>query len=253
MKQVPKSREFLLFALAHLHARGCQVSNEILTLLKGGFADGANARWRTLHELNIVAMFLAKHGEEAARRFVTHAKVESYRQSVVYQKHHETLGFEAPDPGELKRIEQDYGDAVAEFGRDFGKEYGWAAPALGKQRPSFRGIEENVQQDHYRPLYKSACVNVHASPKRIGFSLGWVGLNVLPAGPSNMGLADPGMGTAISLSQLTNSLLVQHATIERICTMRALQALVERSKTAFMSVHARLPQYQQEDQGQSPD
>jgi hypothetical protein len=37
--------------LSRLHARSCQVSKEIFTLLKCGFADGAHARWRTLHEL----------------------------------------------------------------------------------------------------------------------------------------------------------------------------------------------------------
>jgi len=41
--------DIILHVLTRLHARGCQVSSEILTLLRGGFADGAHARWRTLH------------------------------------------------------------------------------------------------------------------------------------------------------------------------------------------------------------
>jgi Family of unknown function (DUF5677) len=37
--------------LIKLHARSCQVAEEILCLLRNGFADGAIARWRTFHEI----------------------------------------------------------------------------------------------------------------------------------------------------------------------------------------------------------
>jgi hypothetical protein len=40
----------LIEVLTRLHARACQVVDEILVLLSAGFADGAMARWRTLHE-----------------------------------------------------------------------------------------------------------------------------------------------------------------------------------------------------------
>jgi len=39
--------------LSRSHARSCQVALEILTLLQNGFADGAHARWRTLHEIAV--------------------------------------------------------------------------------------------------------------------------------------------------------------------------------------------------------
>ena len=42
---IPSNKDDMVFyALRGLHARGCQVSSEILTLLRGGFADGAHAR-----------------------------------------------------------------------------------------------------------------------------------------------------------------------------------------------------------------
>jgi hypothetical protein len=34
-----------------LHVRACQVTGEIIVLLENGYADGAMARWRTLHEI----------------------------------------------------------------------------------------------------------------------------------------------------------------------------------------------------------
>ncbi len=50
--------------LIRLHVRACQVVLEIITLLENGLADGAMARWRTLHEITTVAMLIHKHGED---------------------------------------------------------------------------------------------------------------------------------------------------------------------------------------------
>jgi hypothetical protein len=69
----------LVFDLVvRLHARACQISQEILCLMKSGFADAAHARWRALHEVNVTAMFIAKHGQECAERFYFHDVVDSY-------------------------------------------------------------------------------------------------------------------------------------------------------------------------------
>jgi len=53
--------------LARLYGRACQIGRKIELLLSNGFADGAEARWRTLHELTVVACFIYKHGEETAK------------------------------------------------------------------------------------------------------------------------------------------------------------------------------------------
>ena len=39
--------------LTLLHARSCQVTREIVALIEAGYADGAMARWRTLHEISV--------------------------------------------------------------------------------------------------------------------------------------------------------------------------------------------------------
>lgn len=46
--------------LVRLHARACQISYEVLALVRSGFADGAMARWRTLHELSVLAFSFHK-------------------------------------------------------------------------------------------------------------------------------------------------------------------------------------------------
>src|SRR6185503_264527 len=57
-----KENDLVFEVLARLHARSCQIGSEVLVLLRSGFPDGAHARWRTLHEIAVISMFIAKHG-----------------------------------------------------------------------------------------------------------------------------------------------------------------------------------------------
>lgn len=72
-----------------LHVRACQVTSEIIVLLENGYADGAMARWRTLHEITIVAAVITKFGEELAERYVYYQIVESFGALKAYERNHE--------------------------------------------------------------------------------------------------------------------------------------------------------------------
>lgn len=63
--QAQKNLDYKFEALAQLQPRAVLVSREILCLLKGGFPDGALARWRSLHELTVTAIFIAKQDQTA--------------------------------------------------------------------------------------------------------------------------------------------------------------------------------------------
>ncbi len=41
----------LLGVLMRQHANACRITGEIILMLKGGYPDGAIARWRTLFEI----------------------------------------------------------------------------------------------------------------------------------------------------------------------------------------------------------
>jgi Family of unknown function (DUF5677) len=78
-----------------LHGRACQLSLEILTLLKNGWSDSALARWRTLHEIVVTAIFIAKNGRDTAERYISHINITSYNEAKKYNENCIALGFEA--------------------------------------------------------------------------------------------------------------------------------------------------------------
>jgi hypothetical protein len=138
------SRKHLIDVLSRSHARACQIAEEIVCLLEGGFADGAMARWRTLHEVAVVATFVAAHGEDLAERYVLYQAVESKRAADDYQRCQERLGYEPLADSEIKAVQSAYDAVVARFGQDFRKgDYGWVGHQLGMSKPTFFGACEN--------------------------------------------------------------------------------------------------------------
>ena len=71
-QQAAGENDYLFEAIVRLHCRACGVSQEVLHLLRGGFAAAAHARWRTLHEVTVVATFLLDAGKDCAERYLLH-------------------------------------------------------------------------------------------------------------------------------------------------------------------------------------
>jgi Family of unknown function (DUF5677) len=92
--------------LTRLHARACQISDEVLWMLAGGFADGAMARWRTLHEVAVVLLLIASGPEELAERYKLHEIVESRRAALEYEKCQQRLGYEPIELKDLQELER---------------------------------------------------------------------------------------------------------------------------------------------------
>jgi hypothetical protein len=223
--------------LIRLHARACQIANEILTLLRAGYADGAHARWRTLHEISVVASFVKEQGSDTAERYLLHQQVESYKAALQQRKYAVRLKQASMTEQEISFLKALHDNLILRYGKEYKNSYGWAAHALGKSDPNFSDIEEAVDLDHIRPYYKLASHNVHANPKGILFRLGNNKVNVLLTGASSLGLADPGQGTSISLSQITISLLFTEVNIDRMVVGQMLLRLTNRINRAFTKAH----------------
>ena len=238
-KQLPGPNPFTVEIQTRLHARACQIAREVLTLLASGFAEGAIARWRALHELTIVSLFIGLD-EALAERYRLHEVVESRRVALEYKKHTDRLGLDPLTDAELKDLEANVAALKMRFGPDYLQPYGWAAEKLqmlGK-RVTFAQIEAAADLGHFRPYYRLASHSVHADPKGAFFRLGLLEQSqVLLAGPSTFGLAEAGQDTAISLGQITSGLGTLDPTLDHLVAMKIVLALVDRTQRSFVRIH----------------
>ncbi len=235
-----KENRHLIAVLTRLHARACQVAHEILTLLKDGFADGAMARWRTLHEIAVVAMFVRDRGDAMAERYLLHDRVESYKAMLLYQKHARRLGLKRMPARKMRIVTASFNAMIAKFGKPFGSEFGWASETP-TERPNFSEIEAKITVDHWRPYYKLASHNVHANPKGILFKMGLAPeRDLLLTGPSNYGLADPGQNTALTLNQVSAALGSVAPTLDTNVFLKVLLTLSREVGDAFVLTQHRL-------------
>ena len=74
------------------HVRACQVANEIKVLVINGFADGAQARWRTLHELCITFLYLYDSDYDTIEMYNEYEIIESWKKAKEYKEGYERLG-----------------------------------------------------------------------------------------------------------------------------------------------------------------
>ena len=223
-------------ALWATHARACQMSRAILALLRSGFADDAHARWRSLHELAVVGKFIEIHGEDVAERYLLHEVVQRRKLARAYKEHEVRAGLEPLMQAELDVLDEQCETLVTRFGKNFTEDYGWAASALGIKQPSLAAIERTAQMDHFRPYYRMASDNVHANSHGAFYKLGGFSpeLDILLAGPSDMGLADPGHGAALSLTAITAALVSTAPTLESATELTALSLLEGETGAAFL-------------------
>lgn len=185
-----------------LHVRICQVGDEILTLLENGFADGAMARWRTLHELVVVALLIYDHDDDLAQRYLDHEYVEAWRAAVMYQNVRVPSGDKPYSAKQMAAFTADREAMLVKYGKSFGGDWGWAAHHLKVKAPAFGDLEAAAGRVGLRSHYKMASYNVHAGPKGIAFRHG-AGDNqdANLAGRSMYGLEEPGCNTAFALAQ----------------------------------------------------
>ncbi len=226
-------------ALARLHARACLVASEILSLLRGGFASGALARWRTLHELAVVALLIHKGDRTTAERYLVHADVGRAGRLDAYQRYAERLGETRLTPQEEKAVLDRRTEVLRSVGDadDFRTQWGWAGPDVGKRRPNFTDLLTHVDLDHWRPWVDVANLTVHAGSGGLMDDIGNDGPFLL-AGPSNAGLGIVGHNSAISLHQATVAFLIHHPTAERSVVLLAIKKLVDDVGESFAACEA---------------
>ncbi len=229
----------MLEALVALHVRACRIASEVLCLLQGGFADGANARWRSVHEVAVTAMFLVEQGGNIADRYIDHGAIERLRAAEKYQEHCQTLGFEPYTTEEMNDFATAADAMIHKYGRAFRGDYGWASEALGTTNATFTQVEAALDMSHWRPHFKMACQSVHAGAQALEFCLsvpeGASGM--LLAGASDAGLADPGHLTAISLVLASVPLFTFNPNVDSLIACKCMLQLCDDIGEALIAAH----------------
>ncbi len=232
----------LVDAITRLHARACQLSSAIFLLLRSGFADDAYARWRSLHEIAVVGSFIGEHGEKLAERYLLHDIVQRYKLASTHRDHADLLNEDLISQTEFENLKSMRGELIHRFGSAFSEDYGWAECVLETKHPTLKDIECSVGLEHWRPFYRMASDNVHANAHAIYSQLGvnQTPQDILLAGPSNMGLVDPGHSTAISLMQITVALLTIEPSLDHLVYSSILEKLQAEIGKSFLEVHNKL-------------
>lgn len=227
--------------LTRQHVRACQVTDEILCLLENGFADGAMARWRTLHEIGVVAAVISRHGENIAQRYLAHQAVESKRAMNKYLDCYRQLGYKPLPAREVKKVEKAYAAAVAKYGEAFKSEYGWAAEHLKKKRPTFTDLEAEAGRAEMRSYYQMGNDNVHAGVKSMFFRLGLPdNYEGLLAGRSNGGLMEPGQNAAHTLTQISVLVCLSGPNMDDLVVADMMRMLRHEIPRSFYAAERRL-------------
>jgi len=236
-----KTQDARFEALTRLHARSCSLASEVYVLMASGHASGAYARWRTLHEVAVVAHLIASNDVELAVRYLLHERLDRAKAARLHIEHQERANLEKVTPEEVEEVVSAAKELTKYFGDDFESQYGWAAALVGKRRPSFYDLERFAHLDHWRPYYAMASWGVHAGPKGALWNLATGNLDdVLLAGVSNAGLADPGHQSLLSLFIVTAALVSVAPTAERVVALLTLQELIDRAGDYFLKAHESL-------------
>lgn len=249
--QIDEKRDVYFSVVARLHALACRTTNEIICLLKNGFADAAHSRWRSLHELVVVANFIVQCGEECALAYCQHEVVNRYGLLTSFRDYEDRLLEQTPSEEEVERCKRQHDELIAQYdyqyGKEYGKHWGWAAPWLptGKKgkvpRVTFRMLEEYVKLDHFRPYYAWASQRIH--PMAISlvndFATSESTENVILVGASDAGMAVPAHSTAVSLVQITSALSLLDINFDKLCH---LEAFVHIEKEILKVVQGTMPQ-----------
>jgi len=202
-------KDFELFdVIRRMHGRACLISEEILLLMKNGYADGALSRWRSLHEIFVMTRFIHKHGNRLAKRFLDYEVIESKHILSNYKKYEDQLNLISISDEEICYLENEVKRYTGIYGKEFDSVYGWAKEVFPEGRITFARIERDVNLSHWRPYYQMASYPTHAEIKGIMFQLGLVTYDKdhILTGPTDMGLADSGIFTTYTLNKLNTIL-----------------------------------------------
>ncbi len=223
-----KTDDFKRIALIRIHARALQISNEIIALIKSGYADGAYARWRSLHELAVISTFLLESNVEVSERYLEHVTIKKFREATAFNTYCRRIGYTPIKRKILNKLKKEKERLCKKYNDKFQEDYGWIPSSILSKR-TFKDLEMHVKFDKLRPFYNLSSDVVHGGAKgfyRLGLMSEYQD-KILLVGSSNYGLADPMQNTAKSLFQISVCLLNLEPDFESNIQMQIMKRFVD--------------------------
>jgi hypothetical protein len=250
------SDDVKFYALTLLHGRAVLVGSEIHALLRTGHATGAQARWRTLHEIAVIAFVLSDGEAALSERFLFHRQIERYKDALRYQEYCEKLGYEKFTDEEMAEFEKAKEAVVAKYPEaGYRKPWGWAKPLFPsippKEAPTFDKLEQLAGVEHLRPWVRLAHHTIHSGASgALSIETPYREDTVLSVGPTNIGLADPAHSALVSLFQVT-TVYVLHGvpdapTPETLVALKAISRLLGDTGSTFVDIQGTIDAEEQE-------
>lgn len=169
------SKPHTAIALHKLIERAFDVVGEVIVLARAGYADGALARWRTLHEICVISVFLSRQSDQCAEMYLAHHVVEKLKLVADEKAVATALTMDHHQDRYVRDLRTMVSTLTNRFGVAFAGDYGWASVALGAKKTTFKVLEQHVGLDILRKAYKKANSTVHggalASLTRISLDL----------------------------------------------------------------------------------
>jgi hypothetical protein len=161
----------ILWALLGLHARSLKTAAEVRLLAMNGFAAGAEARGRSLHEFAVVGCVIGDASEEIAMRYLAFADVERCGDAESYQENAGALGREPFSESQMTTWKSARDSVIKTYGGGMANSNGWALPLFParatnpKARVTFAELEALAGMEHFRVIYRLGNHHVHAGPR----------------------------------------------------------------------------------------
>lgn len=216
-----QEQDYTFEAMTYLHAKALLVTSEIICLLRGGFADGALTRWRTLYENNVIATIIRQEGQELALRYVAHSRVQAWLRTAV-------------EPDELTdddiELQQQADHAISAFGEEMKLRHGWASKLVGKKKPTFKDIAAKCGYEPEGGIYEYASQHIHFNHRMFDELLATCESEhkVLLVGPSNSGMVGPLTATAVGIVEATGLLLLHKPNLDRLALLDSVWRMAKR-------------------------
>lgn len=200
LKKGAYANSYTALALSKVVLRAYSVVGEIIALARAGYADGALARWRSLHEICVIAMFLSKQSDKCAKMFLSHSLIEELRLIESGVDNGTISAKSKEDDQYLRALKKQKRQLVETFGPAFAKDYGWASIELGRAKITFRELESIVGMEVLRQGYQHANSAVH------GGALAALTRISLGMGVEYSGEISPAFGCEVAMSYAAGSL-----------------------------------------------